>query len=335
MANPKHVKIFKSGREMWNQWRLADLRYPPDLTGMDLRKAELQWYDLRGVNLTGAILREADLSDALLEGVILKNADLTGAELTRSHIGAVYITKTDISYADFSSTIFGGTGVSEVDLSKTKGLDSVRHWIPSAIDARTLEETAKGLSSYPQHRNEIEKFYRGTGVSEHLIEYYRSRIGRRIEFYTCFISYSQADRAFARLLYTKLQEKGIRCWLDEHNILPGDNIHDAVKQGIRYSDKVLLCCSENSLNSWWVDAEIEIAFTKERQLFQESKQLSLVLIPLDLDGYLLSGNWNNGKATQVRSRLAGNFNGWKSINNLSSSEFARLVKALSTQRSSL
>jgi len=98
---------------------------------------------------------------------------------------------------------------------------------------------------------------------------------------------------------------------------------------------VLLCCSENSLNSWWVDAEIEIAFTKERQQFQENKQHSIVIIPLDLDGYLLSGKWNNAKAAQVTSRLAGNFNGWKTKTDLPSTEFARLVKALSAQRFSL
>ncbi len=45
-----------------------------------------------------------------------------------------------------------------------------------------------------------------------------------IEFYSCFVSYSHADKSFARRLYDTLQGRGIRCWLDEHELLPGDDI---------------------------------------------------------------------------------------------------------------
>ena len=41
-----------------------------------------------------------------------------------------------------------------------------------------------------------------------------------------------------------LQSGGIRCWLDERQLLPGDDIYDMVDRGIRLWDKVLLCCSE-------------------------------------------------------------------------------------------
>ena len=64
--------------------------------------------------------------------------------------------------------------------------------------------------------------------------------------YWAFISYNHADKDFARKLHDRLQDTGIRCWLDERQMLPGDDIYEQVDHGIRLWDKVLLCCSEAS-----------------------------------------------------------------------------------------
>ena len=66
------------------------------------------------------------------------------------------------------------------------------------------------------------------------------------EFYSCFISYSHEDKLFARRLHGALQGRGVRCWLDEKQMLPGDDIYEEVDRGIRLWDKVLLCCSRHS-----------------------------------------------------------------------------------------
>jgi hypothetical protein len=68
-----------------------------------------------------------------------------------------------------------------------------------------------------------------------------------IQFYSCFVSYSHADKAFTRALHHTLQGRGIRCWLDEKQLLPGDDIYEHIDRGIRLWDKLLLCCSEHSL----------------------------------------------------------------------------------------
>ena len=110
--------------------------------------------------------------------------------------------------------------------------------------------------------------------------------------------------------------------------MPSDDLYEEVDIGIKLWDKVLLCASKNSLTSWWVDDEIQRAFNKEQQLMKQRERKVLSLIPLNLDGYLFSGDWNNAKAAQVTSRLAADFTGWEYDNAKFEQEFERVVKAL-------
>ena len=54
--------------------------------------------------------------------------------------------------------------------------------------------------------------------------------------------------------------------------------------------------------------------------------LSPTLRPLDLDGYLLE-KWKSGKARQVRSRLAADFQAWED-ETIFEEQLGRVVKAL-------
>lgn len=283
-----------------------------NLSGANLMEANLNQANLSGANMRGATLHLADLSNANLSAVDLHNAILMSTNLT----GAI------VKGADFSEVRCNAVQFTNIDLSNVNGLETIQHGGPSTIDINTL---VKSKGKIP------EVFLRGCGVPDEIIAYIPSLFGGiAIEFYSCFISYSHADKAFARRVHDTLQGRGIRCWLDEHQMLPGHDIFKEVDRGIRLWDKVLLCASKNSLTSWWVDNELETLFEKERGLMREHGDKIGALIPLDLDGYLFTDACPTPKKTQIQSRLAANFQGWETDNALFEREIERVIKALRT-----
>lgn len=68
----------------------------------------------------------------------------------------------------------------------------------------------------------------------------KSLVANPIEFYSCFISYSTKDQAFAERLHADLQSKRVRCWFAPHDIRSGKKLHDQIDEAIRLHDKLLL-----------------------------------------------------------------------------------------------
>ena len=349
MANPEHLKILKQGVEVWNRWRKENPEVRPDLKEACLDGCRLARANLRGANLhrailAGARLDHANLISADLDGAHLSNARLGGANLTDaslmhanldgSHLAGAnlhgtylhgaYLVGTELAGTHFDGAIFGWTAIADADLSRSYGLEAVDHDGPSNIATSTLERTAARLVKDASRKSEIEAFLQGAGVSEDYLRIFRLSIEEPPEVYSCFISYSHSDKDFARRLHDQLQARGVRCWLDEHDLKPGDRILDVVNDAIRLHDKILLCCSEASLNSWWVKDEIRKAQERER------KEGRLIIIPLNLDGYLFE--WEDGLASDLTSRLAADFTGWEHDNAKFEEQFERVVRALRTDQ---
>ena len=104
-----------------------------DLSGADLRYANLRRANLSGADLSGADLRYANLSGANLSGADLSDADLRYANLS----GA------DLRRADLSGADLSGADLRRADLSGAEGL-------LSTIDYLTdhFETTKDGIIAY-------------------------------------------------------------------------------------------------------------------------------------------------------------------------------------------
>lgn len=134
----------------------------------------------------------------------------------------------------------------------------------------------------------------------------------RSSYESCFISYSRKDKEFATRLHKSLSDAGIRCWLDEKEIRPGDEIHEEIDKAIRRYDRVILCCSRTSLmESWWVDRELDRAFEKERQVLRATGERFRALIPIDLDGFIFSKECIFSKTRDILSRHVADFSAWR------------------------
>src|SRR5262249_35656237 len=210
----------------------------------------------------------------------------------------------------------------DMDLREVKGLEEVNHDGPSTIGIDTI---------YRSEGKIPDVFLRGAGVPQPFIVQMKALVASMepIQFYSCFISYSHDDKPFARALYDTLQGRGIRCWLDEKQLLPGDDLYEHIDRGIRLWDKLLLCCSEHSLKpASWVDKEIMTALEKEDELTRARGAKVRALVPLNLDGYIFGDQWKSGYRAEIRRRLAADFTGWASDRAKFEVQVGNVIRAL-------
>lgn len=331
MANREHLKKLKEGIEAWNKWRRENPGIVPDLSGADLRGTALT-----GINLSETDLEKASLIRAHLVGADLIRADFAGSDLSEANLREANLSRTDlidsklsradlsgamlwyttfvkcivdeVSFADCSmvSTTFAG-----MDLSRVKGLDDVRHYGPSTIGIDTI---------YKSQGKIPDVFLRGAGVPENFITYQRSLAAEPFDYYSCFISYSSKDHDFAERLHSDMQSKGVRCWFAPEDLKTGDKFRQRIDEAIRIYDKLLVVLSENSIESPWVEEEVEGALEKER------RENSLVLFPVRLDGAVMEANqaW---AASLRRTRHIADFTKWKEHDHYQT-VFQRLLRDL-------
>ncbi len=292
-------------------------------SGASLSGAKLSRANLSGTDLTGANLSSADLSGANLIAASLIDANLSRANLSRADLISANLSRANLSRANLDNTSFSEACLDRTifafeSLKTARGLDMCIHRGPSAIDYDTLMCSGK----LP------EVFLRGCGLPDDLVRYLLLESKQKDQFHSCFISFSHADESFARRLHGALQRRGVRCWLDEHQVPAGDKIHHAVDESVRLWDKVLLCCSKESLNSWWLDKQVEQALLKEERLSKERHKEVRAIIPLNLDGHIFMPDWQDWKQQHLTSRMAPDFTNWDKDDEKFEKQLEQVFKAL-------
>jgi uncharacterized protein YjbI with pentapeptide repeats len=308
-----------------------------DLTGANLAGAKLLNSTLEGALLVGATVDGARMDGTRLTGAFMQGARLLGAHLIDADLTEANLEDADFSEAILTNVILHGAGLSGavfdhadflgvtlngVDLSATKALDTVHHRGPSYIGIETVYQSGGNISDL---------FLRGAGIPENFITFMKSLTSSALEFYSCFISYSNKDQQVADRLRADLQSNGVRCWFAPHDIQAGKKIHEQIDQAIRLYDRLLLILSEASMNSEWVKTEIAHARRKE---LTEKRQ---VLFPISLVPFEKIRQWEyfdadigKSSAREIREYFIPDFSNWKD-HDAYQVAFQRLVRDLKAQ----
>jgi hypothetical protein len=326
MANPEHRKILRKGDRAWNKWRRDNPHVMPNLRkasisktafkkisfdeadfqqahfedvsfiypsfySAKLSKSRFRMIEAYNGNFYGAILINAVLSHARFYGVDFRKADLSGALLYHSEFISCHFDETNFTNSRLDSPLFANC-----NLSGAVGLEKAYHLEPSTLGIDTIFRSG-GLIP--------ETFLRKAGVPDIFVTYAKSLVDNPIEYYSCFISFTEKDDAFSERLYNDMQMAGVRCWRWKEDAKWGRTLRKEIDEAVRYYDKLVVICSENSLKAPAVLEEIERALDKEDALKRKGDE-GEVLFPIAIDRYIFDG-WEHELKIRLTRKTIGNF----------------------------
>jgi hypothetical protein len=127
-----------------------------------------------------------------------------------------------------------------------------------------------------------------------------------------FLCHSSGDKPAARELYRRLDEAGADPWLDEEDLIPGQEWASEIPRAVRASDVVVVCLSNASVNkAGYLQKELKYALDSA----DEQPEGTIFLIPLKLE------------ECEVPERLSR----WQWVNYFDAKGYERLILALQTR----
>lgn len=95
-----------------------------------------------------------------------------------------------------------------------------------------------------------------------------------------FLCHSSGDKPAVRTLYQRLCADGVEPWLDEEELLPGQQWEQEIPQAVRAADAILVCLSRSSITKeGYVQKEMMYALDAAK----EKPEGTIFLIPLRLE----------------------------------------------------
>lgn len=102
-----------------------------------------------------------------------------------------------------------------------------------------------------------------------------------------FLCHASDDKKVVRELYQSLKDEGFKPWLDEEDLLGGQDWRNEIEKVLRSSDAVVVCLSPRMVNkSGFVQREIRLAL----EALTEKPEGSIYLIPAKLEECPIPGS---------------------------------------------
>ncbi|MEI9948663.1 MAG: toll/interleukin-1 receptor domain-containing protein [Pseudomonadota bacterium] len=281
-------------------------------SGADLRRVNLRRATLIGTDFTGANLADADLRATALQDSYAWGANLIHANLSSADLRNTDLRNADLSYANLSNADLAGakldgaklgmTVLTNMDLRPLCRAANLEHGCESTTDYLSVVRSIAEPNLKP--------FLRRIGMPDVFIEYMvdcaRTLDPQQIfsMFQSTFISYGGPDEAFARKLNDALERRGVTTFFFKEDAPAGEKLHRVMRKGVNEHDRVILVCSESSLQRRGLLNELEETLARESRDGGRA-----YLLPIRLDDYVING-WKPADpdvAQAVRDRVIADF----------------------------
>ena len=131
-----------------------------------------------------------------------------------------------------------------------------------------------------------------------------------------FLCHSSGDKVAVRELYDRLKADGFQPWLDEKDLLPGQDWELAIRRAVRETDIVVVCLSRGSITKeGFVQKEIRLAL----DVADEKPEDTIFIVPARLE------------KCETPSRLSK----WQWVDLFENDGYDRLVRALEQRAATL
>ncbi|ETR69612.1 MAG: hypothetical protein OMM_03821 [Candidatus Magnetoglobus multicellularis str. Araruama] len=140
----------------------------------------------------------------------------------------------------------------------------------------------------------LNSIYKKRFCSPELIQQYKQESSRPKPM--IFLCHAKEDNEYARLLHEKLKDADLNPWLDEINILPGQNWDYEIQHAMKKADFALIILSELSVKKrGYINKEIKWALDRQ----SEKQNGDIFLIPVKIESCDLPDNLSNFQAVNL------------------------------------